>query len=98
MLFNKKYLNEIFAMVEELHKKPFWQAFILCVDEHLKHNITTSESGASEYELYFNYMFKTYNNDIIIRNLNWSNISSHTFKMSTTKLNYDYVSVCSWMG
>jgi hypothetical protein len=98
MLFNKKYINELFAIVEEFHKKPFWQAFILSVNEHFNHNITAAESGASEYELYFNYMFKNYKDTIVIRNLNWVNISKATFDNNLNNFNYDYVSVCAYLG
>lgn len=99
MLFNKKHTKEIFTFVEEHHNKPFWQAFILSVNEHKNHNIDAADSGASEYELYFNYMLKNHKNDIVIRQLNWSNIS--VLKFNNTNIvdfNYDFISVCAWGG
>jgi hypothetical protein len=97
MLFNKKIINEIFTFVEEYHNKPFWQVFILSVNEHKKHNIDVIESGASEYELYFNYVLKNHKNDIIIRDLNWSNIQVSKFNNTNiVNLNYDFISVCAW--
>jgi hypothetical protein len=96
MLFNKKYIDEIFNIVEEYHKKPFWQAFITSVQEHTKHGLNFTESGASEYELYFNYMVKNHNDNIIIRDLNWQNINRRGFISDQNNTN-DFVSVCSWM-
>lgn len=98
MMFNKKYINEIFNLVEEKYNKPFWQIFITSVTEHKNHDdIYYEESGASEYELYFNYMIKNHSDKIIIRNLNWININSTTFE-NINNLNYDYISYCSWLN
>lgn len=33
-------------------------------------------SGASEYEIYFNFILKNHGNDIEIRNLNWCNTNN----------------------
>jgi hypothetical protein len=98
MLYNKNYINEIFNIVETFHNKPFWQAFILLVNEHRNHNPSTSESGASEYELYFNYMLINHKDDILVRKLNWNNISDTMFQIGSYNLSNDYVSVCAWMG
>lgn len=83
-------------MVEDKHNKPFWQVFILCVIEHLNHPIHAAESGASEYELYFNYMLKYHPDKIIVRSLSWKNIS-HKAITSTNVSGLDYVSICAWM-
>jgi len=94
MLFNKGKLQEMFTIAEEYHHKPFWQIFIDSVSP-----IHQPHSGASEYELYFNYMVKNYKNNIIIRDLCWNNISSNNVnlqKISENSENYDYVSICSW--
>jgi hypothetical protein len=98
MLFNKQYIDELFNIVEDNHKIPFWQAFILNVIEHKNHNIICSESGASEYEIYFNYLIKYHSNDIIIRDLCWKNICKRNFTIESNNLNNDYISVCNWMG
>ena len=47
-------------------------------------------SGASEYEIYFNYMFKNYSNNVEIRNLKWCN--SNTLNIND---DFDYIS-CHW--
>jgi hypothetical protein len=97
MLFNKHYLNEIFNIVETSHEKPFWQVFILCVSEHKNHKPSASESGASEYELYFNYMLINHRDDTLVRKLNWNNISDIAFQKGSYNKNNDFVSVCAWM-
>ena len=96
MIFDKKYLIELFNMVENVHNKLFWKAFIECVDEHEKHSIHAQESGASEYELYFNYMVKNHKNIIEIRQLNWSN--KHMSYNLSNNDNMDYIALCSWMN
>jgi hypothetical protein len=97
MLFNKKYINEIFSIVEKNKNEPFWKVFIYSVNEHLKYNADIIESGASEYELYFNYMYHYHKDNIIIRNLKWNNISKNNFKSHSYNDN-DFVSICAWMG
>jgi len=95
MIFNRKIIKNMFKIVEEYHKKPFWVAFIESVDEHKKYNINVSESGASEYEIYFNYML-IYNKEItVIRQLNWCN-KPHNYVININE-NSDYVSICNWM-
>ena len=47
-------------------------------------------SGASEYEIYFNYVFKNYNDNVEIRQLNWTN--SGTLNVNG---DFDYIS-CHW--
>jgi hypothetical protein len=96
MMYSSEYLNEIFKIVEDKHNKPFWQVFILCVTEHLNHPMQHLESGASEYELYFNYMIKYHPNKIIVRNLSWKNTSEKSIT-STNVCGLDYVSICAWM-
>jgi len=95
MMFNRQIIKEIFYLVENLHKKPFWVVFIEMVDEHTKHNINAAESGASEYELYFNYMIKNHKDIIHIRNLNWAN-KEYNYNINS-ECDLDYVSVCSWI-
>jgi hypothetical protein len=96
MMFNKTYLNEIMQIVENTHNIEFWKAFILLVIEHCNYNIHYLESGASEYELYFNYMIKNYNDKIIIRDLKWQNCSSKEFNNIQHYIvnDYDYISIC----
>lgn len=85
MMFQKKYLDEIFAIVE-LQGCKFYEAF-------LKH-VAPSDylySGASEYELYFNYMLSRHPSEIVIRQLKWQNVPK------LTDSDYDFESVHWYM-
>jgi hypothetical protein len=71
MIFEQKYVKELMERVEHIHQKPFWLAFMSNVsvsDYHL--------SGASEYEIYFNYMLTYHPECIQIRPLRWANVST----------------------
>lgn len=67
MLFQKCVVEDLFSCVEDLHKIPFWQAFCNCVDTQRTH------SGASEYEIYFNFVFSR-TNQVEIRQLKWKDV------------------------
>jgi hypothetical protein len=90
MMFNKTIVKEMFDLVENKHHKPFWKIFMEFVDEQY-------DSGASEYEMYFNYMIQYHSDKIIIRHLRWHNISVHHFNHSYYDKNLNYVSVCHWL-
>ena len=88
MMFEQKYIQEIFDISEEKNKKPFWISFLEMVNVNL-----IELSGASEYELYFNYIINYYLEKITIRELVWENLSNWN------KINpqYDYVSLHWYM-
>jgi FkbM family methyltransferase len=71
MIFETKYLNEIFNKVEKTHNDKFYNVFLKLVLEKNR-NI----SGASEYEIYFNYMLKNHSGKITIRELKWLNANN----------------------
>ena len=98
MIFNKNLVKEMFELVETKHNDKFWKIFIQMVDEHTKHHISAAESGASEYELYFNFMIKYHIDKMEIRELTWSNISKNQYLSKNYNSNSDFVSVCHWMG
>ena len=82
MLFQTKYVKELFDMVESFHNDFFYNAFLKVVTDY-------KGSGASEYEIYFNFMQQTYPTEIILRQLNWKN----TNDLNALHQNYyDYVS------
>lgn len=85
MIFETKYLNEIISKIEKKHNDLFYNVFLKLVEQ-------VDKSGASEYEIYFNYMLKYYPNNIIIRKLNWKN-NVINWKTNTE---LDYVSNHSW--
>jgi hypothetical protein len=82
MIFETKYLQILFNSVEEIHKKQFYIVFL----ENIKYGDYT---GASEYELYFNFISIFYKNNIKIRNLNWENVNNIENNLNK---NYDYIS------
>lgn len=82
MMLEKKYIMEIIHKIEEKHNDKFYNVFLKMVSESDK-----SHSGASEYEIYFNYMLKYHNDKIKIRKLNWNNV-----KNIDLNSDYDYVS------
>lgn len=80
MLFETKYINEIISIVEQNYSDTFYNIFLKLV-------IDKNGSGASEYEIYFNYILKYHPNEIKIRKLNWKN--THTLDLNS---NLDYIS------
>lgn len=80
MMFETKYLNELFSLVETEHKEPFYKVFLRLVTD-------VTHSGASEYEIYFNYMLNKHTHKIIVRSLDFSN--SNTLDINSNK---DYIS------
>jgi hypothetical protein len=80
MIFEKQYVQSLMKMVEEYHAKdsiiPFWQLFLVFGKDY---------AGASEYEIYFNYMLKYYPEKIQIRPLKWANTRQY---IPTAPLDY----------
>lgn len=85
MMFETKYVKELFETVEKKHGDTFYNMFLKLVDkDHY------SRSGASEYEIYFNYMLIKHPDKIVIRKLNWCN-SKYLSE------DYDYVTWHSYL-
>ena len=80
MIFEKKYIDELISKIEKNHNELFYNIF-------LKEVTHTTGSGASEYEIYFNYMLKYHSDKIQIRKLKWKN----TRKLEYNS-NFDYMS------
>ena len=91
MLFTTHYVKEMMDMVEQYHSKVFWKVFLEEVDPNIRHGMYNA-SGASEYEMYFNFMNNTHPDAFTIRKLHWANAP----KLELDK-HYDYVSV-HWYG
>jgi hypothetical protein len=89
MIFQKKYLDEIFAIVESRHGCKFYEAFLRQVAPA---DFAFPHSGASEYELYFNYMLQQHPSEICLRQLQWQNVP----RLTNTGRN-DYESVHWYM-
>jgi hypothetical protein len=85
LIFQKNILTDLFKLVENFHNKLFYEIFLLSIEKK-----EILHSGASEYEIYFNFILKYYPNKYKIRKLEWLN----TTKLENN-LNCDYVS-CHW--
>jgi hypothetical protein len=81
MMFEHIYINELINKIEKNHNDTFYNVFLKMVTEFL-------HSGASEYEIYFNYMLKYNPDKIELRKLKWKN--GVIDNLSET--NYDYIS------
>lgn len=68
MLFQRSIVEALIHDVEQHHGRPFWQIFCELVDRKW-----VPYSGASEYEIYFNYAF-SHCNQVEIRKLRWKNL------------------------
>ena len=82
MMFETDIVNEIINKVEDVHEDNFYNVFLKLVDKKFYNH-----SGASEYEIYFNYVFQNYPNRVKLRELNWINNK----KLILNK-DYDYIS------
>ena len=81
MMFETACVQDLFRLVEGYHKKPFWRAFLDCVDQ-------VRGSGASEYDIYFNFVILYHSDKIRRRELRWQN----TDRLEPEK-GFDYVSM-----
>ncbi len=81
MIFEKIYVNELINRIEKKHNDKFYNVFLKMVTDF-------SGSGASEYEIYFNYMLKNHSDKIKIRELKWINSTS----IDNIESDYDYIS------
>jgi hypothetical protein len=71
MIFETKYIKELFDIIENKHNDLFYNIFLKNV---VKKCYTTS--GASEYELYFNYMFYKHPDKVELRHLDFDNVNN----------------------
>jgi len=86
LIFQKHILNDLFKLVEEFHNKKFFEIFLLSIEKS-----QILGSGASEYEIYFNFLQKNYPSKYKIRELKWANVS----RLPNSDIDLDYVS-CHW--
>jgi hypothetical protein len=89
MIFETKYIKELFNLVSNYHNNlNFYKVFL----ENVNPN-DYDKSGASEYEIYFNYMLKYNSDKIELRELKWKNGVIENLN----ETNYDYIS-CHYYG
>lgn len=83
MIVNKNIIKELILKVEKFHNKKFPELFLSLVDKKNRKG-----SGASEYEIYFNYMFKFRSNSIKLRLLKFGDSNEINFNLDYTVLHH----------
>ncbi len=95
MLFQKDILQNLFDIVETVHGKKFWVAFCEAIDKNW-----VELSSASEYEIYFNFMFQRYPQRAKIRQLRkvecWTLDAMNRVIVNRTQERYDCVGCQEW--
>ena len=81
MVFDKNFIIELFSLVERRGLRPFFNLRALrnpfsFYKVFLREVDPDNGSGASEYELYLNYMLLNHPNEIILRPLAWRDVGS----------------------
>lgn len=69
MIFQRDLVRQLFDMVESHTGDIFWRSFMIHLDP-----VHIPGSGASEYEIYFNYLLIYHPDKMKIRKLNWDNV------------------------
>jgi hypothetical protein len=87
LIFQKYILQDLFTLVETFHNKEFYEIFLLSIEKQY-----ILGSGASEYEIYFNFLQKNYPDKYKIRPLKWGNVVRLP---NNNDDDLDYVS-CHW--
>jgi hypothetical protein len=87
MIFETRLIKKLFKLVEKNENKPFWVIFLEKVEPWLRHGFG---SGASEYELYFNYVCKFHPDEIEVRELSWENVRKLDFTMELDYISYHH--------
>ncbi len=90
MLFQRAVLEDLFKQVESFHHQEFWRAFCSCVNRE-----ELSQMGASEYEIYFNFVLSQ-TDQVAIRPMQWRDISDIRELPLCKELGLHYVSCHHW--
>ncbi len=98
MIFNRMIVSEMMMLVERHHNfTPFWEVFLSEVVPEQR-----PFSGASEYEMYFNYMLKNHKDKVIPRKIKFENTGLPAdFILSNFQNNPEgphYASLHGWMS
>ena len=98
MVFQRAHVDLLFELVDDHHsrgnqagapKKEFWQVFLECVDP-----ADYDAAGASEYEIYFNFVQRFLPREVVVRPLRWANATAAVLDDPGALAGYglDYVS------
>lgn len=90
MLIQRCVLEDLFDVVESFYHNDFWKVFCLCVDP--KHLF----AGASEYEIYFNFVLSR-SKKVEVRRLRWANINNINDVSKYKADGFHYVSCHDWL-
>lgn len=102
MLFNQHILTDMYSMIEDEYnannhtRYRFWEIFLACIDKK-----EFRLSGASEYELYFNYIQKYHVNKFKLRQMSWDEnvITVDQIKnYNIEHTSHNYMSCHYWRG
>ena len=72
-------MDEIINKIENYEKDKFYNVFLKQIDSYNKY-------GETEYDIYLKFIIKNYMSRIIIRKLNWKQISN--FQEVTSDIDY----------
>lgn len=86
MVFDKDVLIDLIKEVERQHDQVFWKAFISQIAPK-----DFDFAGASEYELYFNYVLIRYPNKVNLRPLKWRSVNTLRTMNLFEKHGYDFI-------
>lgn len=87
MIFQRAVIEDLFHTVEQYHNESFWTVFCRLVDPQ-----SLFGSGASEYEIYFNYIFAR-TQQTSVRQLKWKDIQKLSEIPQLKKEGFDYISI-----
>jgi hypothetical protein len=99
MIFNRDIVKEMFKFVEDYHSslngehKPFWKIFLEQVEVGQRW-----ASGASEYEIYINYMLQYHKEKVIPRKLKFEDTGAPVWYVLQNFVNTDiaYAALHAW--
>jgi len=86
LLYQHDLIYDLFFLVEEYHKLPFWEAFLYCVDVNDDY-----KSGAGENEMYFSFINKFHIHRIKLRKLKWQNHGDLSRLEEFKKEGFDFI-------
>ena len=94
MIFNRQIIMALFSLVSEDNPVNFWKVFLEKVDPG-----QYPHSGASEYEIYFNFMLLYYKTNVFLRTIKFENVGiDPDFAIEKYKNSeFYYISIHSWM-
>ena len=90
MMFNRKIISELFEKVEKYDKEgdKFFKIFL---------KYSNYNHGASEYQIYFNFLLIFHSKEIAIRKLKYKNTADLNIQKYRKRLKYSYCSFHSYL-